>query len=73
MPVNFLPYINLFSPARKYFFSRKEIYFHTGENLFLPAKKFHLSRKAVYLGSQSQPFYTAISAILNGKMTEITR
>ena len=73
MELYFFPYINLFSPARKYFFSRKEIYFHTGENLFLPAKKFHLSRKGVYLGSQSQPFYTAISAILNGKTAEITR
>jgi len=43
------------------------------ENLFLPAKKFNLSRKGVYLGSQSQPFYTTISAMLNGKMAEITR
>ena len=73
MELEFQPYGTLFSPVRKYFFSRKEIYFHTGENLFLPAKKFHLSRKGVYLGSQSQSFYTAISAILNGKMTEITR
>ena len=73
MPVNFLPQENLFLPVYKFIFSRKEIYFHTGENLFLPAKKFNLSRKGVYLGSQSQPFYTAISAMLNGEMAEITR
>ena len=51
MPVNFFPYINLFSPARKYFFSRKEIYFYTGENLFLPAKKFQAVRKPVNRGA----------------------
>ena len=48
MPVNFLPQGNLFLPVYKFIFSRKEIYFHTGENLFIPAKKFHLSRKAIY-------------------------
>ena len=44
MPVNFLPQGNLFLPVYKFIFSRKEIYFHTGENLFLPARKFSFSR-----------------------------
>jgi len=41
---NFLPYAVKFLPVYKFIFSRKEIYFHTGENLFLPARKFSSSR-----------------------------
>ena len=36
--------VSLLLSDNEFIFSRKEIYFHTGENLFLPARKFSSSR-----------------------------
>ena len=44
MPENFFPYINLFSPAKKFIFMREKIYFFPQENFLPPVYKFISNR-----------------------------
>ena len=59
MPENFFPYINLFSPAKKFIFIREKIYFFPQENFLPPVYKFI----SIHMKLQFQPYETRISTI----------
>ena len=59
MPENFFPYINLFSPAKKFIFIREKIYFFPQENFLPPVYKFISIRMKL----QFQPYETRISTV----------
>ena len=59
MPENFFPYINLFSPAKKFIFIREKIYFFPQGNFLPPVYKFIPIRMKL----QFQPYETRISTV----------
>ena len=59
MPENFFPYINLFSPAKKFIFIREKIYFFPQGNFLPPVYKFISIRMEIYF----QPYETRISSV----------